>query len=58
MKDTTAELLAVFRDHSLTEREGINLLQDNAVISDNCIGACDVSAADLEAVERFFTRTQ
>ena len=55
---TSVDLVRCFYDCGLSEVEGMNLLQDQGVISDNCVWAGNVATADIERAIDFIKKTE
>lgn len=50
---TPIDLVNAFYAKGLSEAEGMNLLQDNGVVSDNCVWAGSVAYKDLPRAIEF-----
>lgn len=50
---THVDLSEAFRRQGLTEVQGMNLLQANGIISDNCVQVADVAEANCQRAIEF-----
>lgn len=56
---TTSDLIKAFHDSGYSEVTGLNLLQDNGIISDLCVWASDVAEVDIpKAIAFIYANTR